>query len=105
MFLPAKTNKADGLPYDGHCHVILLKADIEIKLNVEDGVEVLERVAALFSLRRYEHHKLSKVQSTLQTREAHSFRKVCEAELTRAFLKPREELGNITDVGPSLHQL
>lgn len=72
---------------------------------MEDGVEVLERLAALFSLQRYEHHKLSKVQSTLQAREAHRFRKVCEAELTRAFPKLREELGNSTDVGPSLHQL
>lgn len=44
----------------------------------------------------------SNVQSTPQKREAHRLRKVCAAELIRAFLKSREESGSITDVGPGL---
>lgn len=42
--------------------------------DVEDGVAVLEAVAVLF-LQRYEHYKMSYVQSTLQTRESCSSQK------------------------------
>ena len=35
-------------------------------------------------------------------RDAHKLRKVCEAELIRAFLKPRQEPGSITDAGPGV---
>lgn len=38
-------------------------------------------------------------------KKPHRVGKVCEDELIRAFLKSREELGNITDVAPGVHQV
>lgn len=54
MFLPAKTNKADGLSPLWCAHAMLTANGVKYrdKLNVEGAVVVLERIAVLFSLHR-----------------------------------------------------